>query len=188
MQDDGSFILKPSDEVTDEEKESGKAIIYMEKVGLSQPGMVTNLVNGAKALIHFKENPEDFRSWWATPVHRQLLTLFLLDNFITALLMFVLNWAIGNKKNTKYQPIKNDNWWRRWSYGVLAGSFQDGPIWNLFGQINSLDPPVISQISNWYNDICAVLTGNENLMHSLVENFGMTREFSHYFDLDQYNL
>ena len=34
----------------------------MEKVGLSQPGMVTNLVNGAKALIHFKENPEDFRS------------------------------------------------------------------------------------------------------------------------------
>ena len=62
MQDDGSFILKPSDEVTDEEKESGKAIIYMEKVGLSQPGMVTNLVNGAKALIHFKENPEDFRS------------------------------------------------------------------------------------------------------------------------------
>lgn len=188
MQDDGSFVLKPSIDVTEEEKANGKAVIYMEKVGLSQPGMVSNLLSGAKALIHFKENPEDFRSWWAAPVHRQLLTLFLLDNFVTALLMFVLNWAIGNKKNTRYQPIKNDNWWRRWTYGVLAGSFQDGPVWNLLGQINSLDPPIISQVNNWYQDICRVLTGDENVMHSLVENFGMTREFSHYFDLDQYGL
>lgn len=188
MQNDGSYVIKPEDEVSEEDKANGNAIVYMEKVGLNQPGMVTNLLNGAKALIHFKENPEDFKSWWAAPIHRQLLTLFLLDNFVTALLMFVLNWAIGNKKNTKYQPIKNDNWWRRWTYGVLAGSFQDGPIWNLIGQIDSLNPPVISQVNNWYQDICRVLTGDENIMHALVENFGMTREFSHYFDLDQYGL
>lgn len=188
MNDDGTTTFKKSSEVTKEEIESGKAEIYMERIGITQQGQLASLVSGAKALIHFKENPEDFKEWWGNPLHRQLLVLFLCDNFVTALLMFLLNWAVGNKKNPKYQPLKNSGWGPRWIYGVLAGSFQDGPFINLLGQMNSLNPPVIDQLANWYNDITSVITGKENFMYVAVDNFGMTREFSHYFDLDKYNI
>lgn len=184
IQDDGTFVLKPSSEVTQEEKESGKAIVFAENTGLSQQGQVNNMFQMIKALAHFKDNPEEFRSYWANPMHRQLLTLFLIDNFVTAFLMLIMNALFKNKVNPKFQPIKNDVWWRRWSYGVVAGSLQDGPIWNLLGQMNSLNPPAISQISSWYRDVTSVITGKDNLAHAIIDNIGFTREFSSYFDLN----
>lgn len=188
MNSDGTYVLKPESEVTEDEKANGLVVIAAEDIGMSQTGQITNVLNMTKALIHFKKNPEDFREWWANPLHRQLLTLFLIDNFVTALLLMLLNWVVGNKVKPKYQPIKSGPWWDRWSYGVLAGSFQDGPIWNLIGQMNSLDPPVINQLSNWYSDVAAVMTGKDNIAHAIVENFGMTREFSSLFELDNFNL
>lgn len=184
MNDDGTYTLKPSSEVTQEEKESGKAVIFAETMGISQQGQVNNLYQMVKTLTHFKDNPEEFRNYWANPMHRQLLTLFLIDNFLTAFLMLLMNLAFKNKPNPKFQPIKDDVWWRRWTYGVVAGSLQDGPIWNLIGQINSLDPPVISQISKWHRDITSVITGRDNLTHAIIDNIGLTREFSSYFDLN----
>lgn len=188
MNDDGTTTFKKSSEVTPEEIASGKAEVYMERIGITQQGQISSLASGAKALVYFKENPEDFKEWWGNPLHRQLLVLFLCDNFVTALLMFLLNWVVGNKKNPKYQPLKNSGWGPRWIYGVLAGSFQDGPFINLLGQMDTLNPPVISQLTNWYNDIVSVITGKENFAYVAVDNFGMTREFSHYFDLDKYNI
>lgn len=184
MQDDGTFVLKPASEVTQEEKESGKALVFAENMGISQQGQAHNLFQMTKTLIHFNDNPEEFRNYWANPMHRQLLTLFLIDNFLTAFLMLLMNLFFKNKPNPKFQPIKDDVWWRRWSYGVVAGSLQDGPIWNLIGQVDSLDPPVISQLSKWHRDITSVISGRDNIAHAIVDNIGLTREFSSYFDLD----
>lgn len=186
MSDDGkSYEFVKKSDVTQEEINNGTAVPYWNMAGQVMTGQLTNLYNMMALLRRYKDDPEAFKIWWKNPMHRGLLTLFLMDFFVTAFLMMLVNWIYGEDKiNPRSHSMKNEGWWKRWTYSVLMGSFQDGNILNLVSQIDSLDPPVIQTLHDWFSDLGSIITGEESFGHAIVDNFGMTREFSHYFDLD----
>lgn len=185
--ENGQVTIKSANQLTEAELRDDRIRPIGFIQGQSLTGTVTNLLNMGKVLIRFKKNPDEYKTWLENPVNKGLLYLFLLDNLVAALLLTLINFLYDtDSKLPKFQYMKEGSWVERWTYKVLAGTLQDGPILNIMGQLNTFDPPVLTQVINWYGGVCSVLTGRDNFMHVAMENIGMTREFSSYFDVDNF--
>ena len=78
--------------------------------------------------------------------------------------------------------MASEDWVTQWSYGVLMGFAEDGPIHKVVAStVGDLNPPSMVAIQKWAQTVNSVLAGNKNVAQGLVESFGVTREFKGFF-------
>ena len=103
----------------------------------------------------------------------------LLDSFGMMVLIGIINAIFGEDVTNN---MANQDWITQWSYGVLMGFAEDGPIHKVIGgMVGDLNPPSLIAIQKWAQTANSVLAGNKSVGQGLVESFGVTRELRGYF-------
>lgn len=79
--------------------------------------------------------------------------------------------------------LYNQDWWTRWSYTVLMGVAQDGPIDQVVGGlIGNGTPPSLAILKSFYKNAYRVITGEDSAMYGFMNSFGATRQFAGMFN------
>ena len=93
-----------------------------------------------------------------------LLHLFLLDLF-ELLIIGLITSLIYNKDKV---PIYKQSAFNRWTYGVLMGAAQDGPLFQtIYGITGNGLPPVLGMLQNYVKTANSVIAGNTNILYAL---------------------
>lgn len=127
----------------------------------------------------FTLNGDEFQTFWReSPEFRTNVYISMLDLFEFGLIALFLRlfW------DTDDTPIYKQGFLPRWTYGVISGMSQDGPLFQtLQGIIGDGTPPVLGMVKNYYRTFTSILNGNTNLLYGLTNTLGMTRELSNLF-------
>ena len=142
--------------------------------GKTLEGTLVQTIEFAKALLN--ANQEDLNKMWQDPVARGRLTLFMMDNFGMMLVALLIKMLYGEDV---VDDMKNMDWFTRWSYGILMGATQDGPILQVLdGLVGDITPPMVSALQRAVTDWGSVLAGNKNTFYAILNSFGATRELT----------
>lgn len=166
---------KPEDqEELDRAISENRAQPYAPLWGKTLEGTLVQTIEFAKALLN--ANQEDLNKMWEDPVARGRLTLFMMDNFGMMLLALLIKMLYGEDV---VDDMKNMDWFTRWSYGILMGATQDGPILQVLdGLVGDITPPMVSSLQKAITDWGSVLAGNKNAFYAILNSFGATRELT----------
>lgn len=173
----GDFIEKLESEVTEEEWKR-KGTKYKRQLGGDLfIGKAQSSVLLASKL--FTLNGDEFLELWnSSPEFRNNLYLSLLDLLEFALIGLFLRLLWG----TDETPIYKQDFFQRWTYGIISGMSTDGPLFQtLQGITGDGTPPVFGMIKNYYRTMTGIIDGNINIMYGLTNTVGMTRELSNLF-------
>ena len=172
----GEFVDKPESEVTEEEWKKG-AFYWVQLGGNQFIGKIQT--NWLLATHLFTMDSKEFEEFWNDhPLYKSQLYMSMLDLFELMLvsLLLAIFW------NTKEEPIYRQDFLARWTYGVLSGAAEDGPLFQTFQAIiGDGTPPVLGMLQNYYRTANSVITGNSNILYGLTNTIGTTRELSNLF-------
>lgn len=164
-------------ELTDEMKTSGRAVPYIIEQGTFTEGMLWSGMDFATAILGY--NDQTFLEMWNDPVKRGNFICGFIDMFGMMLFAGLVNLIFGDdvKNNKRAQA-----WITQWTYGVLMGFAEDGPIHQVLGgMVGDWNPPSLVTIQQLAKTTQSVMAGNKTLPQGFVESFGATREFSGFF-------
>ena len=99
----------------------------------------------------------------------------LMDTLGCMILLGLIKLAFGEDVvNNK----EDQEWWAQWSYGVLVGFAEDGPINKILAStVSDLNPPAFTTLQTWVRTANSVLAGNKTVGEGIIQTFGATREF-----------
>lgn len=119
-------------------------------------------------------------NWKNDGVYRANLYISLIDNLGMLFVAMLLRLMYGEDT---IKDIKSEDWWTRWSYTVLMGVAQDGPIDQVInGLIGNGTPPSIAVLQTFYRNAYNVITGEDAAIVGFMKSFGATRQFSGIFN------
>ena len=172
----GEFEEKPESEVTEEEWKKG-AFYWVQLSGNEFTG---KLQTDYLLMTHlFTMDSKEFNDFWNDhPLYRSQLYMTMLDLFELMLISLLLRlfW------DTKEEPIYKQDFLARWTYGVLSGAAEDGPLFQTFQAIvGDGTPPVLGMLQNYVRTANSVIAGNNNILYGLTNTLGTTRELSNLF-------
>lgn len=125
-------------------------------------------------------NSDKFLENWKNQVYRANLYISLIDNLGMLIIAMLLKLMYGEDT---VKDIKNEDWWTRWTYTVLMGVAQDGPIDQVInGLIGNGTPPSIATLQTFYRNAHNVITGNDSAIYGFMNSFGATRQFAGMFN------
>lgn len=169
--------VKESD-VQEEWMKEGRAIPWLVEEGTFQEGTIMAMGEFLHTILTW--DGDEFRRNWENPIKRGRLIIGLLDSFGMMLLMGLITALYGEDT---VNDMANQDWMTQWSYGVLMGFAEDGPIHKVIASTaGDLNPPSMVAIQKWAQTVNNVLAGNKSVARGLVESFGITREFKGYFE------
>ena len=163
------------DEVTDEDiaNRSAKPVLITE--GTYTKGMI-QATGSILAQIANCKSQEEFNRILRDPINRGQLLNGLMDTLglliFAAIIKAVYGEDVVNNKSEQ-------DWWTQWSYGVLMGFADDGPVNKVIGSVaGNIEPPAIGIVQQWANTAGSVLSGNRSIWNGIATTFGITREWS----------
>lgn len=122
---------------------------------------------------------DTFKRNWENPIKRGQFMNGLADAFGLMLFAGFIKLLFGEDV---VNNRKEQDWITQWTYGVLMGFANDGPIHQVLGStISDLNPPAFLTVKQWAQTANSVLAGSKSIGQGLVETFGATRELSGYF-------
>lgn len=164
-------------EVKQEWLEEGRAIPWFVVEGTFQEGTVFAIGEFLSTVLTW--DIDEFKRNWEDPMLRGQFISGLLDSFGMMVLIGIINAIFGEDVTNN---MANQDWITQWSYGVLMGFAEDGPIHKVIGgMVGDLNPPSLIAIQKWAQTANSVLAGNKSVGQGLVESFGVTRELRGYF-------
>lgn len=168
---------KKESELTEEEINENRAIKHQEFAGIPNEGRIQSLYAVMFALC--SGNTEDLQRLWNDPQTVANIALGLHDMWLMVLIAGLVRLLYGDEI---IETMNEQDWWTRWSYAVLMGVAQDGPVWSV---ANSLwgdgKIPMWSALSKYATTAMSVINGNTYIWQGLTNTVGATREFSNYF-------
>lgn len=167
----------PKSEVTDEEIASGKASPVWITEGTYSLGMMQ--ATGQFLADVCTWDLDTFMEHWNNPTLRGQLLNGLMDTLGLMLFLAALKAIFGEDVvNNKSEQ----DWITQWSYGVLVGFAEDGPINMIFGSVVAdMNPPSLIAIQRWAQTANSVLAGNKTIGEGLITSFGATKELTGLF-------
>ena len=167
----------PKSEVTDEEIASGKASPVWITEGTYSLGMMQ--ATGQFLADVCTWDLDKFMEHWNNPTLRGQLLNGLMDTLGLMLFLAALKAIFGEDVvNNKSEQ----DWITQWSYGVLVGFAEDGPINMIFGSVvKDMNPPSLIAIQRWAQTANSVLAGNKTIGEGLIASFGATKELTGLF-------
>ena len=168
----------PKSEVTDEEIASGKASPVWITEGTYSLGMMQ--ATGQFLADVCTWDLDKFMEHWNNPILRGQLLNGLMDTLGLLLFLAALKAIFGEDVvNNKSEQ----DWITQWSYGVLVGFAEDGPINMIFGSVvGDMNPPSLIAIQRWAQTANSVLAGNKTIGEGLITSFGATKELTGLFN------
>ena len=168
----------PRSEVTDEDIDSGKASPVWITEGTYSLGMMQ--ATGQFLADVCTWDLDKFMEHWNNPILRGQLLNGLMDTLGLLLFLAALKAIFGEDVvNNKSEQ----DWITQWSYGVLVGFAEDGPINMVFGSVvQDLNPPSLIAIQKWAQTANSVLAGNKSIGEGLIASFGATKELTGLFN------
>ena len=177
--EDGSDrVYKHESEVTEEEWKSGRARYVMETKGGWMEGKIQSIyaLVGClynKDFVGFKEKLKD-------PVINYNIKMALWDTVIMSMIAALIAKIFGEETISN---MSEEDWFTQWSYNVLVGVAQDGPVWEVAKSMYSQGTlPLLTSLKRYMDTSFAVLTGSTDFLPAVLSTFGATKELSHYFD------
>lgn len=178
----GPFVeVKPKSEVPLEAIQQGIAVPYTRTESFHiNGGLIKQFIDLGVSLWVF-DNQEEFNKMWnENPVYRANVKIFMLDTLGMLLLAALINWMYGEAMEGDYDEI---DWFTKWSYNVMIGVTQDGPVWSVLSSVvGDGTPPLVSSLQNWSNSAMSIITGKKNFLYGLASTFGATRELAYLFN------
>lgn len=162
----------PDSKVSLEDKASNKAAPIRIQKGAIDEGRVQTVY--ALAVAAATNDPDlDYRM--QDPATRANVLRAMLDILTSMMIMGFIKIVYPEEKLTN---MNDQDWWTRWSYAVMTGVAQDGPIWEVFNSVwGGGEIPVVRGVSRWITSAMGVIHGND-FLPALVNSFGATRELS----------
>lgn len=165
-------------QITPEMLKSGNVVPYIVQEGMYSEGMVQSVVDFTATLISM--GPAEFLNMWRNdPVKRGNFICSVIDMWGMMLFAGLINLIFGDdvKNNRSAQ-----NWITQWTYGVLMGMAEDGPIHQVLGSmVGDWNPPSLLTLQRMAQTTQSVLTGTKSLPEGFVQTFGATRELTGFF-------
>lgn len=137
----------------------------------------SKMVNIVETGIDIISNPEAFKEKYSqSDVYKANVYMALIDNLGMLIIAALLKLLYGEDT---IKGMKTEDWWTRWSYTVLMGVAQDGPINQVIGSlIGNGAPPSIAALQSFYQNAYEVITGEKPIVYGLLNTFGATRQFT----------
>lgn len=144
----------------------------------SAGGATSGALTGSLEVIHdVFFDPKAFREKFnSSDVYKNNLKRALIDNLGMMIIAALIRLWFGEEK---IDSITEQSWWVRWSYAVLMGVAQDGPINQVVGSLlgNGMVPS-IAILQNFFNNSWEVITGEKPVLYGVLNTFGATRMFT----------
>ena len=166
------------DQITQEMINNGKIVPYVIEQGTYTEGMIQSTINFAASILTW--NWDEFLNMWKNdPVARGNFICGFIDMFGMMLFAGLVKLIFGEDtvNNKSAQP-----WFTQWTYGVLIGFAEDGPIHQVLGSmVGDWNPPSLLTVKRLAQTTQSVLQGNKTVPQGFIESFGATKEFSGFF-------
>ena len=170
------------------EEQRKNALLYYDYDGIPMQGLLQETWQFTKDILSFDK--EKWNKLWEDPTRRGYLYLALHDQFILALLMFLVTFLFGEgvEANHPLDPvevgrkIKNMGPLTQIAYNVLQGSTMDAQFLGLSGQggiIGNLatNPPMLTAVQRFAKTNWQMITGKSSLPYVASQNIGAIRSF-----------
>ena len=114
--------------------------------------------------------------WNASDVYKANVKMALIDNLGLMIIAALIRLWFGEEK---VNAMQEQAWWTRWSYAVLMGVAQDGPINQVVGGLlGNGTPPSIAILQSFFKNSYQVITGEKPVLYGVLNTFGATRMFT----------
>lgn len=114
-----------------------------------------------------------------SPIFRKNILAAMLDIFTSLIIQGLIRIVYPEEA---LDAMTEQDWWTRWSYAVMTGVAQDGPIWEVFNSVwGGGEIPVVGGMARWFNSVWGVINGND-FAPALLNSFGATRELTSMLD------
>lgn len=174
----GRRFVKKS-ELTDEELSHARPVIQL--AGSETGGIIGTILESGRDFIFDRDR--FIENWKNSDVYKANLYISLIDNLGMLIIAMLLKLLYGEEA---VNDIYNQDWWTRWTYTVLMGVAQDGPIDQVVGGIvGDGTPPAFAVIKSFYKNAYNVITGEDSAMYGFMNSFGATRQFAGMFNNSQ---
>lgn len=166
------------DQITEDMTNRGVVTPYIIEQGTFSEGMIQSTFNFASAILRL--DWDEFLDMWKNdPVARGNFICGFVDMFgcmlFAGLVKLIFGEDLVNNKSAQ-------SWFSQWTYGVLIGFAEDGPVHQVLGSmVGDWNPPSLLTIKRLAQTTQSVLQGNKTLPQGFIESFGATKEFSGYF-------
>lgn len=169
--------LVPESEVTKEMIAENRAEPYMVNEQDPLLGKFTQHVQTIHAI--YKGDKEFLDRISKSPVMRYNIFMTLYDSFFMTLLSGLIAMLYGKEKTSH---MKDQDWWTRWSYAVLSGMANDGPIMaTISSVVGDASMPMVTTIQGYLRNAYSVITGRKNAAYAFLNSFGATRTLTSFF-------
>lgn len=122
-----------------------------------------------------KEAEEILKTKLKSPMFRKNLIAAMLDMFTSLIIQGLIRIIYPEEA---LNAMSEQDWWTRWSYAIMTGVAQDGPIWEVFNSVwGGGEIPVVGGMARWFNSVWGVINGND-FAPALLNSFGATREMT----------
>ena len=187
-EDDEGFhrdIIRES-ELTEEQK--AVAQLYYDYEGIPMQGLFQESIQFMKDLLSF--DSETWKHLMDDPTRRGYLYLALHDQFIMALLMFLVTFLFGEATDVKHplspmevgRKVRDMGPISQIAYNVVQGSTLDAQFLGLASQGGILgnlftNPPLLTSVQRFARTNWQMITGKSSLPYVAAQNVGAIRSF-----------
>ena len=172
----GGRYFKKKSELTEEELSRARPIVQM--AGSETGGIIGITVESVRDFLFDRDRFID--NWKNSDVYKANLYISLIDNLGMLIIAMLLKLLYGEET---VNDLYNQDWWTRWTYTVLMGVAQDGPIDQVVGGIvGDGTPPSFAIIKSFYRNAFNIITGEDSAMYGFMNTFGATRQFAGMFN------
>lgn len=165
------------DQITPEMAKEDRVVPYIKEVGMYMEGELRSTLAFCDAIIHM--DGEELKRLWKNQVSRAGLIQGIMDAWGMLLFAGLVKMLYGEDvvEHKSEQP-----WITQWTYGVLMGFAEDGPVWSAVGSlVQDFNPPALLSLQRMARITKSVIAGNKTLPQGVLESMGATREFSYIF-------
>ena len=169
-----TYILES--EITEDDRKNNRVRPVREVIGAYHEGRVQT----AFAYLIAMSKPEELERLWKDPFKRANAFNAIHDLWLWVLLAGLVRLLYGDEI---IETMNEQDWWTRWTYAVVMGIAQDGPIWEIAKSLwSNGEIPMISALSKYISTGMSVINGNTYVWNGVLNTFGATREFSNLID------
>lgn len=165
------------DQIPENAVKEDRVMPYIKVVGTYMEGELRSTLSFCDALLHL--DMDSLRKLWAKPVTRAGLIQGIMDAWGMLLFAGLVKLLFGEEV---VEHKSEQNWITQWTYGVLMGFAEDGPVWSAVGSlVQDFNPPALLSLQKMARTTRSVILGNKTVPQGVLESMGATREFSGLF-------
>lgn len=137
--------------------------------GIPFEGMLQSTLDIVKPLI--RGDMDTLNAMWKDDFKRGQFILLMHDMPLLMLMGWLVQLMFGGDE------VKDKSWLANWSYQILWGATQDGPV-NLVltSMLSDVNPPMWGQLAKMYKTTSEVFLGKRDVLDGLTASFGTLRE------------